>query len=463
MGDFDDPDAAGHGAAAGDGDGDGATVGLLGQAAGLVALAFDSVEGLSGTQASQELATVGALISRAEALRIALVDQVRKSEIWREQDPNGTPASFLRREHSLDHSEARADLRAAAAFDAYPCLREAAQNGKLTRRAVDAMLSVGLRNPTRQAMFGDFVPIFTELAGSVPLSTLKKALRVWGDQVDPLATAADEDDAYRQRYLHVSQLGDGVKLDGFFPAEQGMKLMAALNAALTSHRKTQSSDSSPESSLPEPADTSLSGFGVVNSSSQQRADAFIACLIEPALSSGILPTCGGAAPHVVVTIPMERMQNPTRPVDLEALKRKLLYGRAELDSASLEASNGPGEQLLSAQNALRLSCDATVQRIVLSPESVPLDIGRSNRLIPADLRKALILRDGGCVFPDCDKPPGWTEAHHVQHWSKGGPTKLDNLALLCSRHHHDVHSSGHEITFDPAGRPRIKLRQTVIR
>ncbi|MFI0433261.1 MAG: HNH endonuclease signature motif containing protein [Candidatus Nanopelagicales bacterium] len=55
------------------------------------------------------------------------------------------------------------------------------------------------------------------------------------------------------------------------------------------------------------------------------------------------------------------------------------------------------------------------------------------------LRRALDVRDGGCVIPGCDRPPGWCEAHHVTHRGNGGSTSLQNLALLCSRHHHELH------------------------
>ncbi len=54
----------------------------------------------------------------------------------------------------------------------------------------------------------------------------------------------------------------------------------------------------------------------------------------------------------------------------------------------------------------------------------------------------------GCVFPGCDRPPAHTEAHHIQHWADGGKTDLDNLVLLCSVHHHDVHDRGWQVRLD---------------
>ena len=69
--------------------------------------------------------------------------------------------------------------------------------------------------------------------------------------------------------------------------------------------------------------------------------------------------------------------------------------------------------------------------------SQPLDVGRSTRTVPPHLRKAVIQRDKHCQFPGCYQPPSRCDAHHLIHWSKGGPTSLGNLRLLCKFHHLD--------------------------
>ena len=104
----------------------------------------------------------------------------------------------------------------------------------------------------------------------------------------------------------------------------------------------------------------------------------------------------------------------------------------------------------------------------------PLDIGRSTRIVPQGLRRALILRDGGCAFPGCDRPPLWCDAHHIDHWADGGPTSLCNTALLCVHHHDRVHRDGWTITMidglpwfippawiDPEQRPRLNSRYRI--
>jgi hypothetical protein len=84
--------------------------------------------------------------------------------------------------------------------------------------------------------------------------------------------------------------------------------------------------------------------------------------------------------------------------------------------------------------------------------SQPLDVGRSTRVVQPSQRAALAVRDGGCVFPGCDGPLAWCDAHHLWHWVDGGPTDLANLALLCRAHHRAVHEGGWQLTRGPDGR-----------
>ncbi|MBA2416325.1 MAG: HNH endonuclease, partial [Geodermatophilaceae bacterium] len=68
-----------------------------------------------------------------------------------------------------------------------------------------------------------------------------------------------------------------------------------------------------------------------------------------------------------------------------------------------------------------------------------LDLGRTQRLFTASLRRALNLRDQGCAFPGCDRPPAWCDGHHIVSWADGGQTSLANGVLLCGHHHAVVH------------------------
>ena len=116
------------------------------------------------------------------------------------------------------------------------------------------------------------------------------------------------------------------------------------------------------------------------------------------------------------------------------------------------ATTGLGAAL-SAARARWLACDGTVTRIVMGPNSQPMDLGRSHRVVPPSLRRALAVRDQGCVFAGCIAPTWWCDAHHLLDRAFDGETEPENLGLLCERHHTKVHS-GFRIPRQPDGRWR---------
>ena len=93
-------------------------------------------------------------------------------------------------------------------------------------------------------------------------------------------------------------------------------------------------------------------------------------------------------------------------------------------------------------------CDSVIQRFVLNG-SVPIDIGRATRTVPIDMFRAVAKRDGGCRHPGCNRKVAWCDAHHIRFWRNGGPTSLNNLVLLCARHHHLIHRPGWQLKLLP--------------
>jgi hypothetical protein len=104
---------------------------------------------------------------------------------------------------------------------------------------------------------------------------------------------------------------------------------------------------------------------------------------------------------------------------------------------------------ISVATAQRLACDATVVRVSETETGEIRTLGRPTRRISKALRRALRLRDDACRFPGCTNRI--TDAHHIRHWAHGGTTKLDNLCLLCRRHHRLVHEHGYRIEQTSSG------------
>ncbi|WP_141494625.1 HNH endonuclease signature motif containing protein [Kytococcus schroeteri] len=179
------------------------------------------------------------------------------------------------------------------------------------------------------------------------------------------------------------------------------------------------------------------------SAAQRRADALLE-LVARAQAADADPSAGGCglsgSTTLVVTADVEAVR-----ATLEGRPAPHGWARGPApvtDRGRAGYGTTSGGEVLSAGEVRRMACDAGVLPQMLGGPSTPLDTGRVDRAATNAMRSALLTRDGGCTAPGCDRPPGWCEAHHVTHWSEGGPTSLANLALLCRRHHTIVHRDG---------------------
>ena len=131
---------------------------------------------------------------------------------------------------------------------------------------------------------------------------------------------------------------------------------------------------------------------------------------------------------------------------LDQLRRGI--GAASLDSGG---TISPGE-------ARRMACNAGIIPAVLGSRSEVLDLGRTARLASQAQITAADIRDRGCVAEHCDRPPAWTEKHHLIPWSEGGETNIDDLASLCCFHHRLAHDDRYDMHRMTNGRIRFNRR-----
>jgi hypothetical protein len=153
-------------------------------------------------------------------------------------------------------------------------------------------------------------------------------------------------------------------------------------------------------------------------SGQKRHDAF-AALVDAAARSAELPTIGGAAPTVLVRVDLDDLATGT--------------GAGWIDGV---------EQPVSMQAITQFACAGGVQRVLMSPSGRLISLGVPDRIFTPQQRRAIFVRDGGCVIPGCTVPAGWCEIHHVTEHSRGGPTHTDNGVSLCWFHHRTIETSG---------------------
>ena len=113
---------------------------------------------------------------------------------------------------------------------------------------------------------------------------------------------------------------------------------------------------------------------------------------------------------------------------------------------------------ISAGEARRLSCNAGLLPMVLGGASVPLDLGRKNRLFSTGQAIALSARYDSCAAEGCDRPFAWSELHHLRPWGEGGATDLDNAVPLCGHHHRRIHDDHYLWERLPDGQIRFEHR-----
>jgi len=224
---------------------------------------------------------------------------------------------------------------------------------------------------------------------------------------DPKGYVATEADMVENRSLQISSDDDGaVYLNGVFDPVGGAAIRTALEPLA---RRSGADDHRPYD--------------------KRMADALVEKSMHE-LDSGLVPQNGSQRTHLQVTTSIETL--------------KALDGAP---AAELEFSIP-----ISAKAVERLACDCSLTRVLLNSDSMVIDVGRAKRTISAPQRKALNARDQHCVWPACDRPASWTSGHHLQHWIHGGTGDLPNLALLCYRHHWNVHEGGWQLVRTETGK-----------
>ncbi len=108
---------------------------------------------------------------------------------------------------------------------------------------------------------------------------------------------------------------------------------------------------------------------------------------------------------------------------------------------------------ISIDSVKRIACEGGILPIRFTEKDDVVALGRQERLFTGRQKVALAARDGGCLWPGCDRSPNWTEAHHITPWASGGNTDLRDGVLLCRHHHMLLHDNHWEIEITSRGGP----------
>jgi hypothetical protein len=224
------------------------------------------------------------------------------------------------------------------------------------------------------------------------------------DAIDGDNGAGTANELYERRHLYLSHAFEGMGvLNGELDPEGTEIVATAIETRMTDD--------------PDAADEPK------RSRHQRRADALVdICRLYLARHDDGTSTRRRGLPHLSAVLDLEM---------LSAAGHDAIVARVRGDLEHVGA--------VSAETLRRISCDAHISRVVTDGASQPLDVGRATRTVSLAMWRALVARDRHCTAAGCDRPPAWCEAHHVRHWADGGTTSLDNLELLCWRHHRRAH------------------------
>ncbi|MDR7380996.1 HNH endonuclease signature motif containing protein [Promicromonospora iranensis] len=330
-------------------------------------------------------------------------------------------------------------------------------------------------------------------AGSLNADQFRIVARRFATITDPDTDDVDDDKAALGEFLDLAKTFGGYHLAGFLTDEHGLLVTAAINAILgapsaedtrtSTQRRAQgladvarvvldTNQASPGAAIPPHLNVTVSWTELVAQATRTREGLCLTCgqarpgrttpsrtpgratgaeapRSSAGTSAGTSTGAGAGAPGASTGLA------PTN-ADPPAAGPATRGPAGALTVSGLLSGGGPvftetGDR---APRALlrRLACDSAVTRIVFGPDGAVLDVGRAQRTVTGQMRRAVIARDQHCVFPGCDQPPSRCEVHHaITHWAHGGNTSVSNSALLCWYHHQLVDTQG--ITMHWTGKP----------
>ena len=394
------------------------------------ALVDESIDGVTTFELGADIIDMRREIDRLEAECLRRLHRFHAGR-GAQSDGGGSTVSWLRRCCGMTAKAAASRVHLARTLGELPAVLDSARAGRAS--FTNVTMIAHLAGDVGVEQVRPYEDILVEAAETLEPDRMRFLTRTTRLGIDPDGVLADANHAHERRWLDCDETYGGVFiLRGEFDAVGGALLKTAIDAM--SHGMNR---------------------GEARSASERRADALVD-MAATQLRCGDHRDVHGQRPHLTVTVSAETLRAHTRNMDTlrsgaDTLRSDALRGHADLRPAELRGV-GP----IHPETARRIACDAVRTVVTVAPSyggsawmtgtpPVPLSVGRATRTIPAHIRTALVLRDQGCRFPGCDRPPAWTDGHHIIHWGDGGPTELENLVSLCRRHHRRVHEDGWRI------------------
>ncbi|HVX18909.1 MAG TPA: DUF222 domain-containing protein [Acidimicrobiales bacterium] len=381
---------------------------------------FEAVAADPGAATDAELNDWLAELDRFDAQ--VLLARSRVLAAWQQRqvwavDGAVSPAAWRASQGEVSRSDALRELRVARRLACMPVTVAALEAGRIG--AGKARLLAEARREDLAERFDEAEADLVGWCEPLTVDQCGQLLAHWERTVRPDGPAPDPRDRCE---LFVSETFDGTHIiKGRLDAEWGSAFSRALQAIVRDLDTDADADKAGGGGAGGPVvGSGVGSEEVPRSAAWRRSEALMELTRRATAGRGGVP----ARPSVIALVDADLLDGPAGGV-------APLGAVCEVD----------GGGRVDPEMVRRLSCDGIVT-LAATADGAVLELGRSVRLASEDQRRALLVRDKGCVFPGCDRPGQWCEAHHLVRWEAGGPTDLANLALLCSRHHHLVHEGG---------------------
>ena len=340
-------------------------------------------ESLTDGALSADVIRLRAQIGRLEAVFAEYTLGAHRRGVCGHDAMRSTPA-WLAWQTGLGRGQVRRTIDTADLAELLPTMGQAWRDGRVSTNAMEAIAAA--RVPGHDDTLAACEPEFYDLARRGDHQGVRRAAEAFKHLARADGTMPIEPDG-----LRLSKVLDGRStISGELSGDAAETVTTALNAFMDPPSETDS-----------------------RTPAQRRADALVR-ICQIALHQGAKGV--RAAANVTVTVDWATFTN-----------------------GGLGVMDGQYTGPIDRRDIERLLCDSTISRVIMGPDSKPLDVGRSQRAFTDPQRNAIIARDQGCGWAGCEIPGGWCEVHHHTHWEHGGPTCIENGVLLCPHHHRFLH------------------------
>ena len=328
----------------------------------------------------------------------------------------------------------------------------ALRRGEISVKHVTVLGEVARAFPRLQGHLKLAQPQIVALAAEREPAAFARSLTAMCHRLDPIAAQEDTKAKERDYYLRASTLLDGaVRVDGMLPADVGQLLIASLEAARRTVAQDNDADAAKDgpTSDPDPADRATWEIDVFGTPIQPPELDPIDHRLTGARNIEALHrilTLAGAATPADGGLASVAGTRPTINVTVSVETLTAAPGEAGVDCGWLDRFGVP-HQPITSDTARRLACDATLRPLLIDTDGQLVAFGTASRVIPPAMRALVVRRDRHCRFAGCRARID--EVHHLIYYSRGGPTRSDNLIGLCWHHHHLVHEAGWHLKGEP--------------